>query len=125
MNGPTISPGPDLPNAVSDHCVVNSDEWMKAIIIGGSIGGMVGPNVVDSTHIFCFDNQTWYQGPSLMHGRYMHSCGILKDGNDYILVTAGGIGSTGYPLTSVELYKPLVAGNSWYAGPDLAAPRYE
>ena len=61
MNGPTISPGPDLPNALKDHCVVNSDEWMKAVIIGGSIGGMAGPNVVDSTHIFCFDDQTWHQ----------------------------------------------------------------
>ena len=124
MNGPTISPGPDLPNAVTDHCVVNSDEWMKAVIIGGSISGMAGPNVVDSTHIFCFDDQTWHQGPSLMHARHKHSCGILKDGNDYILVTAGGIGSTGYSLASVELYN-LVDGGAWYAGPDLTAPRYD
>ena len=124
MNGPTISPGPDLPNALKDHCVVNSDEWMKAVIIGGSIGGMAGAIAVDSTHIFCFDDQTWSQGPPLMHGRYMHSCGILKDGNDYIIVTAGGIGSTGYSLASVELYN-LLGGVAWYAGPDLAAPRYD
>ena len=59
-----------------------------------------------------------------MHGRYMHSCGILKDGNDYILVTAGGIGSNGYSLSSVEFYN-LLDGGAWYAGPDLAAPRYD
>ena len=111
---PMIIQGPDLPVTIEDHCVVNSDNEMKAFIIGGNGNGVVS----SATHIFSFDDQTWQQGPSLIEGRYFHACGILKDGNDYIIVVAGGAGETTY-LSSVELYN-LRSGTSWYAGPDMA-----
>ena len=36
--GPTTSYGPDLPEILALHCVVNSDELMKAFVIGGEKG---------------------------------------------------------------------------------------
>ena len=111
-----IIQGPDLPVTLINHCVVNSDDIMKAFIIGGYDYGY---GIVSSaTHIFSFDDQTWQQGPSLIEGRYFHSCGILKDGNDDIIVVAGGTGESTY-LKSVELYN-LGSGTSWYAGPEMA-----
>ena len=113
---PMIIQGPDLPVTITNHCVVNSDNVMKAFIMGGYDYGY---GIVSSaTHIFNFDDQTWQQGPSLIEGRYFHACGILKDGNDYIIVVAGGTGETTY-LSSVELYN-LGSGTSWYAGPEMA-----
>ena len=110
-----IIKGPDLPNSLYGHCVVNADDVMKALITGGTTWGSFPSN---ATHIFSFVNQTWQQGPSLIEGRYFHACGILKDGNDYIIVVAGGTGETTY-LSSVELYN-LGSGTSWYAGPEMA-----
>ena len=115
---PMIIQGPDLPDKIYNHCVVNSDNVMKALITGGyTSGGLVS----SATHIFSFDDQTWQQGPPLTEGRYYHACGILKDGNDEIFVVAGGIGDSSY-LSSVELYN-LGSGVSWYAGPEMANPR--
>ena len=116
-----IIQGPDLPNLLYGHCVVNSDDVMKALITGGRTSGSSASN---ATHIFSFDDQTWQQGPPLTEGRYFHACGILKDGNDYIIVVAGGLDDQGYQsmLNSVELYN-FGAGVSWYAGPELTSPR--
>ena len=117
-----IIQGPDLPVTIEDHCVVNSDNVMKAFIIGGIDYGY--GVVSNATHIFSFDDQTWQQGPPLTEGRYFHACGILKDGNDYIIVVAGGLDDQGYQsmLNSVELYN-FGAGVSWYAGPEMTSPR--
>jgi hypothetical protein len=115
---PMIIQGPDLPVSITNHCVVNSDNVMKAFIIGGIDHGVIS----NATHIFSFDDQTWQQGPPLTEGRIYHACGILKDGNDYIIVVAGGIRQfTGenFDLRSVELYN-LGSGTSWYAGPEMA-----
>ena len=111
--------GPDLPNLLYGHCVVNSDDVMKALIIGGkTFGGFVS----NATHIFSFVDQTWKQGPLLTNGRFFHACGILKDGNDYIIVIAGGLDDQNFMLSSVELYN-FGAGVSWYAGPEMTNPR--
>ena len=115
---PMIIQGPDLPVSITNHCVVNSDNVMKAFIIGGIDYGYVS----NATHIFSFDDQTWQQGPPLTEGRYFHACGILKDGNDYIIVVAGGLDDQGLMLNSVELYN-FGAGVSWYAGPEMTYPR--
>ena len=116
LNGSTIIEGPDLPIPITEHCVVNSDELMKAFVIGGL--NTINFNWVV---IFSLNNQTWEYGPNLIFARRMHACGILKDGNDHIIVVAGGLGDSG-PLSSVELYN-LESGNGWYSGPDLAKPR--
>ena len=116
LNGSTIIEGPDLPIAIMGHCVLNSDELMKAFIIGGSNG-----IYFNSVYIFSSFNQTWQYGHNLISARRQHGCGILKDGNDNIIVVAGGLGDMG-PLSSVELYN-LESGNGWYSGPDLAEPR--
>ena len=116
--GPMIIQGPDMPNLVYGHCVANCDDVMKALITGGKTSGGFATN---DTHIFSFDDQTWQQGPPLTDGRYHHACGILKDGNDYIIVIAGGVGDSSV-LSSVELYN-LGSGVSWYAGPEMANPR--
>ena len=116
LNGSTIIEGPDLPIAITEHCVLNSDELMKAFIIGG-----LNTINFNDVFIFSFNNQTWQYGHNLISARRMHGCGILKDGNDHIIVVAGGLGNAG-PLSSVELYN-LESGNGWYSGPDLAKPR--
>ena len=120
LNGSTIIEGPDLPIAITEHCVLNSDELMKAFIIGGS-GALTNNINFNSVLIFSFINQTWQYGHNLIFARRMHGCGILKDGNDHIIVVAGGLGDTGV-LSSVEMYN-LESGNGWYSGPDLAEPR--
>ena len=114
-----IIQGPDLPNSLEGHCVVNSDDVMKAIITGGKTWGSFASN---TTHIFSFVDQTWQQGPLLTNGRFLHACGILKDGNDYIIVIAGGLDDQNFILNSVELYN-FGAGVSWYAGPEMTNPR--
>ena len=118
LNGSTITEGPDLPIAITGHCVLNSDELMKTFIIGGYMGDGIN---LDAVYIFSSFNQTWQYENNLISARRMHGCGILKDGNDHIIVVAGGLGDTG-PLSSVELYN-LESGNGWYSGPDLADPR--
>ena len=70
------------------------------------------------TFIYDLKTDDWTPSHQLNIGRYFHACGILKDGNDYIIVVAGGAGETTY-LSSVELYN-LRSGTSWYAGPDMA-----
>ena len=57
-----------------------------------------------------------------MYPRSMHSCGILKDGSDYIIVVAGGLNANG-PLASVEMFNIIRSGGGWQSGPDLAEPR--
>ena len=123
LNGSTIIEGPDLPFAITEHCVLNSDELMKAFIIGGSASLSNDINL-NSVLIFSFITQTWEFGDNLISARRMHGCGILKDGNDHIIVVAGGFGDTGFTgvLSSVEMYN-LESGNGWYSGPDLAEPR--
>ena len=114
-----IIQGPDLPNSLDGHCVVNSDDLMKALITGGKTWVSFASN---ATHIFSFVDQTWQQGPFLTNGRFFHTCGILKDGNDYIVVVAGGLYDYHSMLNSVELYN-FGAGVSWYAGPEMINPR--
>ena len=116
LNGSTIIEGPDLPIPITEHCVLNSDELMKTFVIGGF--NTINFNWVV---IFSLNNQTWEYGPNLISARRMHACGILKDGNDHIIVVAGGLGDSG-PLSSVELCN-FESGNGWYSGPDLAKPR--
>ena len=116
-----IIQGPDLPNSLDGHCVVNSDDVMKALITGGRTSGS-SASATSATHIFSFVDQTWQQGPFLTNGRFFHTCGILKDGNDYIVVVAGGLYDYHSMLNSVELYN-FGAGVSWYAGPEMINPR--
>ena len=59
---PMIIQGPDLPNLLYGHCVVNSFDAMKALITGGKTSGGFAANAF---HIFSFDDQTWQQGPPL------------------------------------------------------------
>ena len=113
-----IIQGPDLPNFLYGHCVVNSDDAMKALTTGGKNSDGFASN---ATHIFSFDDQTWQQGPPLTDGRYHHACGVLKDGNNYIIVIAGGYNGNNY-LSSVELFN-LGSGVSWYQGPEMINPR--
>ena len=116
---PMIIQGPDLPNILAGHCVVNSDDVMKALITGGV-------DSVDSTlnaaNIFSFEDETWQQGLPFTEGRAYHACGVLNDGNNHIIIIAGGVGQTNNLLSSVELYN-LGSGVSWYAGPEFANAR--
>ena len=117
-SGWSVYPGPDLPNTNWFHCMVNSDELMKAFSIGGMDEQYAALN---GTQIFNSNDQTWEHGPSLMEPRADFGCGLLKDGNDHILIAVGGYNWFGISNT-VEMYN-IDSGGGWYVGPVLSQPR--
>ena len=123
--GSAVHLGPDVPNYIYYHCMVSSNALMKAIIIGGySVSDENSiPNLSDETHIFSFYYQSWFQGPPLNMARAHFTCGMLKDGNDHIVVAAGGLTNNGI-TKKIEFFN-LGSGLNWYFGPDMTEPRYD
>jgi hypothetical protein len=110
LNGP--SPGPDLPHKVGSHCLVSLNDSI-VILIGGFQGG----KHLEDTFYYNNDHQTWTEGPSLINGRYDHSCALFKSPlhGDTVIVT-GGYGQDG-TLASTELLN--LDSNSWTLGKDI------
>ncbi len=117
----SVKPGPDLPVALSYHCIVKLNS-STAMLIGGY--GEV--SVLDSTYYLDIPDRTKaaesaksIQGPDLIVPRYDHSCGVLTDpgdGNHQVVVVTGG--GAGIPSKSTEMLA-VGSGQGWTIGPDL------
>ena len=101
--------GPILPEAVSRHCIVKSMELIY--LIGGNI-----PSTFSTNNVWVANPSNGYafvQGPSLMTGRYYHSCGTMSIGSTSIIIAAAGVYGSGW-LSSVEILDPQ--SNQWVEG---------
>ena len=103
--------GPTLPEAVEGHCSVKLNELIY--LIGGySTGTTNNVWVANPSNGYAF-----VQGPSMITGRYHHSCGTMSIGSRSIIIAAGGYGkfqNGKIALSSVEILDPL--SNQWVEG---------
>ena len=115
-NGWSVSPGPNLPNAMSYHCLTRSHGSTIFLI-----------NEFKSWH-YNFENQNignmktvnWNDGPALKFKKISCVCGTIKDSSDdskTIVVATGG-----WKRKETELLDTSdVSGETWLEGPDLSA----
>ncbi len=102
-----VHSGPDLPQAISAHCLVKIN----------SLTAMLIENKESWFH--SFGTEDWVGGPYLNITRWRHTCGIIKDSDvdsEKTIVIAAGGGLE----TSTELFvigeEPL---DHWTTGPNL------
>jgi hypothetical protein len=109
------TPGPDLPFEVVKHCLVSLNDT-TALLIGG-----LYPNETSSkaTSYFNFEDKIWTVGPSLMTGRFIHSCALFKSPQysytDTVIVT-GGHNEQDNASTSTEFLNVYSNNPSWTSG---------
>ena len=99
--------GPTLPEAVSSHCSVKVKELVY--LLGGDTATGKNVWVANPSNGYAF-----VQGPSMITGRYYHSCGTMSIGSTSIIIGAGGRGSSNNQLSSVEILDPQ--SNQWVEG---------
>ena len=100
-----------MPYSVHHHCSAMLDSKT-----GFVIGGFVNGSPSDKVLLFNSESKTWTYGPSLNIARHSHSCGKIIQGNDYVIIVAGGENNGGL-LMSVEIFNNTT--NSWSKGPSL------
>jgi hypothetical protein len=64
--------GPDLPYAITGHCLVGVNS-STALLCGGG-----NRQFLNECHYMDLEDHSWSQGPSMMTKRDSHSCGIFK-----------------------------------------------
>jgi hypothetical protein len=103
--------GPDLPYAVTRHCLVGVNS-STALLCGGSNNG----GILNECHYMDLVDHSWSQGPSMMTKRRDHSCGIFKSAahQGRNIVIAAGSYYDDYDLDSVEMLDPTT--NTWIVG---------
>jgi hypothetical protein len=102
--------GPDLPYAVSEHCLVGVNS-STALLCGGENNG----GILNGCHYMDLEDHSWSQGPSMMTKRVLHSCGIFKSAAHQgrnIVIAAGGY--NGASMDSVEFLD--LTTNTWNKG---------
>ena len=100
--------GPTLPEAVYGHCSVKFNDLIYLISGYTSSGFTKNVWVANPSNGYAF-----VQGPSMITGRYYHSCGTMSIGSKSIIIGAGGDGNSGR-LSSVEILDPQ--SNQWVEG---------
>ena len=102
--------GPKLPYKMYGMCMIKLSED-QIYVIGGrneTLGYMNEVWIFNPKNGF---NKT--QGLSMKTERMFHACGTMNDGNDTLIVVAGGYNENG-SLDSVEIYNQTE--NKWFAG---------
>ena len=104
-------PGPKLPSILYSPCAIKFTQ-NQIFVIGGY------DNTFYRKEVWIYDPQNGFartQGPSLIMGRFGHSCSTMKDGEKTVIIIAGGHGRgfTG-TINSVEIYDPT--DNTWHSG---------
>ncbi len=107
----TTSIGPDLPVAVSGHCLIRLNRKLL-MVIGGSTNNM---EYSKETYTYNQDTNEWSNGPDLEKGRENPACAMF--GNNKVVV-AGGNGM--FIRDSTEIW--TIGSSSWTSGPDLPQP---
>ncbi len=82
-------PGPDLPEAMSGHCLVKIGQ-NSAMLIGGLYYSPT--RFVKQTWFFDIDDETWTRGPDLDSDLGYMTCGVITDSTsgDLVVIVAGG-----------------------------------
>lgn len=102
--------GPQLPEAVYDHCLVATLDG-KGILTGGDTENAFASN---KTWLYDWATNEWNLLPDLTIARAAHACGLTPEGRVFV---AGGDWMGGGDLLSTEI---LTADMSaWETGPDL------
>ena len=99
--------GPTLPEAVWGHCSIKLNNLIY--LVGGY-------TTTPTKNVWVANPSNGYafvQGPSMMTGRWYHSCGTMSIGSKSIIIGAGGY-EYPYHLSSVEILDPQ--SNQWVVG---------
>ena len=111
--------GPQLPYGMFKMCAVKRSE--QEIFV---IGGQDGLRYQYRNETWIYDPQNEFSrkpGPSLNYKRGGHSCSTMKDGDDNLIIVAGGLLDGNAPLDSVEIYNPT--SNTWDLGKTIFQPQ--
>ncbi len=116
-------PGPDLPFAVANHCLLKLSSSIAMLIGGTTSEATVTSSTlfIDITPTDGFGSSAY--GPQLDIARGYHACGIVKDGSDgQVVVVAGGkVGPLGDSSYSTELWTDNAI--DWVPGPNMPEGR--
>ena len=103
-------PGPKLPYALSSSCAVKIAEDQIYVIGGYATSNSRLNRVLIFNPI---DRFSYIEGPSLETKRRDHVCGVMSNGQQSLIVVAGGQNGNGY-ISSVEIFDPSL--NNWISG---------
>ena len=95
--------GPTLPEAVGYHCSVKFNDLIYLV------GGYTTTTTKNVWVANPSNGYAFVQGPSMITGRYYHSCGTMSIGSTSIIIAAGG-----FIISSVEILDPQ--SNQWVEG---------
>jgi len=109
-NAWTTSGVPSLPNNIFLTCITYRDENTLMLIAGRDVG--VGPS--RKTYYLSFPSPQWVPGPLVIEGRVGPGCERIlttKGSTLESIIAVGGMTSTDYPMSSVELLDD--GSNTW------------
>ena len=86
--------------------------------------------LIDTVFSFNMETMTWTTLPSLLLGRFGHSCGVVSTGpNQKLVIVAGGFDGYNFAISTVEMLlvaeeegSELFFDNQWHTGPDMPFP---
>ena len=104
-NPPRVVPGPDLPEVMTGHCIVQLNQ-STVFFVGGY------PNY-KKTFLFDVPSETWTNGPDMNQDRHYSGCSLMPMGSDLLVVASGGDYS---PSTTEVLILGNPKGLKWSAG---------
>ena len=96
----TLTPGPELPLAISAHVMVaiNNDFSML-------IGGEIEKETIASTYFYDHKEHIWISGPNMNSARRWHAAGLVTDqGTREKLIVASGGDIYGIKLDTTEIF---------------------
>ena len=79
---PTVIPGPELPEPMSDHCIVKLNA-STLLFLGGNFH-------LTKTFFYDISTQTWTNGPYMKYARIDFGCGMMQTTNGSFMVVATG-----------------------------------
>jgi len=105
----TVTPGPDLPEAMVYACLVQIDASTIFIMHQAN------------TYFFDIPTQAWTPGPTMATSRRDFGCGVMTDSDGSLFVVAAGGYPTGSTLTDTTEFLSLrdPAALAWVAGKKL------
>lgn len=111
LDSSTTTPGPDLLQPLSDHCMEPTEFATTVLIIGGFHKDGIYAKLTPQTYYLNTENGIITHGPDLLKPRAGHSCTTTTSG---LTIVAGGYCGTGCNFPDVEILKRR--GTSWTSG---------
>lgn len=111
--------GPPLQRRLHSACLVILDD--DVMVLSGGTSAAVHPttgNEITGQVSRLQDISGWTSISDLNVPRFSHGCGVVRGGDNEVIVVAGGVGANLIELDSVEMYEVGVA-TSWTMGSPL------